>query len=86
MWQSLLADPELSSSLNGRQYGVSASVSLAAPNGLAEPSVALFAHNASVDAEGVWSPLDFATGLRFSALASLNTGAEALLHVVFANR
>lgn len=76
LWQSLLADSDLTSSLNGRQYGVSASVSLTAPTGLAEPTVALFAHNASVDAAGIWSPLDAATGLRFSALASLNAGSQ----------
>ena len=81
LWQSLLADDDLHPSLKGRQYGVSATVSLSAPSGLAEPSVALFARNASVDAQGVWSPLDLSTGLRFTALEALNVASETN-HVV----
>ena len=81
LWQTLQSDQALSPSLLGRQYGVSATVSLTAPSGLAEPSVALFAHNASVDALGVWSPIDISTGLRFSTLETLNAASQ-LPHVV----
>ena len=35
LWQSLLADDDLHPSLKGRQYGVSATVSVSAPSGLA---------------------------------------------------
>lgn len=80
-WQTLLTNPSLSEGLDGRQYGVSSSVSLAAENGLAEPSVPFFAQNASVDDEGVWAPLGVSSGLRFSDIEALNEQGDTL-HVV----
>ena len=72
VWRSALIDDALGSALEGRQYGIAATVSLTAPSGLAEPSVGFFARNASVDQEGVWAPLDLNDGYRFSTLAALN--------------
>ncbi len=72
VWRSALIDDALGSALEGRQYGITATVSLTAPSGLAEPSVGFFARNASVDQEGVWAPLDLNDGYRFSTLAALN--------------
>ena len=72
-WTSLQEHPRLSDDLLGRQYGLTSSVSLAAVTGLAEPSVSLFAHNASVDAEGPWEPLDPSSGYRFADIAFSNT-------------
>ena len=80
-WQSLSSEPTLSEGLEGRQYGVYSTVSLAAENGLAEPSVPLFARNASVDDEGVWAPLDASTDMRFSDIKAVN-GQGDTLHVV----
>ena len=80
-WQSVLADSSLSDRLDGRQYGVSTTVSLAAENGRAEPSVPLFARNATVDDEGVWAPLEASSGMRFSDLRDLNAQGESV-HVV----
>ena len=80
-WQSVLADSSLSDRLDGRQYGVSTTVSLAAENGRAEPSVPLFARNATVDDEGVWAPLEASSGMRFSDLRELNARGESI-HVV----
>ena len=76
LWQALLGDSSLAPHLLGRQYGLSSTVSLAAPSGLAEPSISLFAHNGSVDDEGVWAALDVTTGLRFSALASATAPSQ----------
>ena len=80
-WQSVLADSSLSDRLDGRQYGVSTTVSLAAENGRAEPSIPLFARNATVDDEGVWAPLEASSGMRFSDLRELNARGESI-HVV----
>ena len=80
-WQALSTNASLSEGLEGRQYGVVSQVSLTAESGLAEPSVSLFARNASVDAEGVWAPLDASTALRFSDLQRLNEDDDTL-HVV----
>ena len=57
-WSALNADERFSKEIDGRQFGVVSSVSLAAENGLAEPSISLFAHNATIDSEAVWKPLD----------------------------
>ena len=81
LWEALLGDSNLSKHLSGRQYGYSTTVSLATVDGFAEPTVSLFAHNATVDAEGVWSPLGTDPGLRFESLASLNAGGDEV-HVV----
>lgn len=80
-WDRLQNDTMLSSHLDGRQYGVVSTVSLAAENGRAEPSVPLFARNATVDDEGIWAPLNPASGLRFSELQTLNM-QEGVVHVV----
>ena len=80
-WQSISADPALSQGLEGRQYGVYSTVSLAAENGLAEPSIPLFARNTTVDDQGVWAPLDASTGMRFSDIKAVN-GQGDILHVV----
>ena len=72
-WTSLQEHPVLSDDLLGRQYGLTSSVSLAAATGLAEPSVSLFAHNASVDDEGPWEALDPGSGYRFADIAFSNT-------------
>ena len=77
-WQLLSSDPTLSEGLEGRQYGVYSTVSLAAENGLAEPSVPLFARNASVDEEGVWVPLDATSGMRFSDIKAVNGQGDTL--------
>ena len=69
-WDALMAEPNLGDEIIGRQYGVATVVSLTAENGKAEPSISLFAHNASVDAEGVWAPLDPASGFRFSDIGT----------------
>ena len=71
-WLSAFADDAVGSALQGRQYGITATVSLTAPSGLGEPSVAFFARNASVDEAGIWSPLDLNDGYRFSTLETLN--------------
>ncbi|MGB1420046.1 MAG: hypothetical protein ACPG7K_04650, partial [Poseidonia sp.] len=80
-WERLQNDTMLSSHLDGRQYGVVSTVSLAAENGRAEPSVPLFARNVTVDDEGIWAPLDPSTGLRFSELHAINM-EEGIVHVV----
>ena len=80
-WDRLQNHGTLSSHLDGRQYGVVSTVSLAAENGRAEPSVTLFARNATVDDEGIWAPLDPREGLRFSELQAINT-QDAIVHVV----
>ena len=77
-WQSVSVHPTLKDGLEGRQYGVVSTVSLTAENGRAEPSVPLFARNATVDDEGVWAPLHPSTGLRFSDLRVLNNQDETL--------
>lgn len=81
-WAALTTDASLSSMLEGRQYGVSATVSVASPTGLAEPSVALFARNVSVDDEAVWAPLDMNSGLRFQTLQTLNEANDKVFVVV----
>ncbi|DAC23530.1 MAG TPA: hypothetical protein D7H91_00580, partial [Candidatus Poseidoniales archaeon] len=68
-WKALGEDQRLSGEVDGRQFGVVTSVSLAAENGRAEPSIALFANNATIDSEAVWAPLDPTGGLRFSDIA-----------------
>ena len=77
LWQSLVEDEAVRSGLQGRQYGLAATVSITAPDGLAEPSVALFARNATVDEVGVWSPLHVGDGYRFASLATLNAAGGA---------
>lgn len=71
-WSSLQRNSMLADDLQGRQFGLTSSVSLAANSGLAEPSVSLFAHNATVDDAFVWEPLDPVSGYRFSDIASAN--------------
>ncbi|MGB0313689.1 MAG: ABC transporter permease, partial [Poseidonia sp.] len=71
-WSSLQQDSELADDLRGRQFGLTSSVSLSADSGLAEPSVSLFAHNATIDGESVWQALDPANGYRFSDIATAN--------------
>ena len=75
-WNALMDDEVLSTQLDGRQLGVASAVSISATNGLAEPSVALFARNATVDDNGVWAPLSRETGLRYSDLVAVNEEAE----------
>ncbi len=71
-WASLQQNTELADDLRGRQFGLTSSVSLSADSGLAEPSVSLFAHNATIDGESVWQALDPANGYRFSDIAAAN--------------
>ena len=71
-WSSLQQNTGLADDLRGRQFGLTSSVSLSAESGLAEPSVSLFAHNATVDGESVWQALDPASGYRFSDIATAN--------------
>lgn len=71
-WSALSEDERFTKEIDGRQFGVVSSVSLASENGLAEPSITLFAHNATIDGEAVWAPLDPANGLRFSDIAVAN--------------
>ncbi|MGB2070108.1 MAG: FtsX-like permease family protein [Poseidonia sp.] len=71
-WSSLQQNSELADDLRGRQFGLTSSVSLSADSGLAEPSVSLFAHNATIDGESVWQALDPANGYRFSDIATAN--------------
>lgn len=71
-WSSLQQNSELADDLRGRQFGLTSSVSLSADSGLAEPSVSLFAHNATIDGESVWQALDPANGYRFSDIAAAN--------------
>ena len=71
-WKALGEDQRLSGEVDGRQFGVVSSVSLAAENGRAEPSIALFANNATIDSEAIWAPLDPTEGLRFSDIALAN--------------
>ncbi len=72
-WSALVQDQRFSGKVDGHQLGIVSSVSLAADNGLAEPSVTLFANNATIDAEAIWAPLDPSNGLRFSDIADANT-------------
>ncbi|MEL0181938.1 MAG: FtsX-like permease family protein [Candidatus Poseidoniales archaeon] len=71
-WASLQQNTELADDLRGRQFGLTSSVSLSADSGLAEPSVSLFAHNATIDGESVWQALDPANAYRFSDIAAAN--------------
>ena len=71
-WSSLQQNTGLADDLRGRQFGLTSSVSLSADSGLAEPSVSLFAHNATIDGESVWQALDPANGYRFSDIAAAN--------------
>ena len=71
-WNALVQEQRFSGKVTGHQLGIVSSVSLAAENGLAEPSVALFANNATIDGEAVWAPLNPSTGLRFSDIADAN--------------
>ena len=75
-WDAIMDDDVLSTQLDGRQFGVASTVSLSADNGLAEPSIALFARNATVDNAGVWAPLSPTTGLRYSDLVAINQDSE----------
>ena len=77
-WDSLQADPSLASQLEGRQYGLTASVSLTAENGRGEPSVSLFAQNSTVDAGATWAALNPNNGYRFSDVASFNAQSDTL--------
>ncbi|MEC7600718.1 MAG: hypothetical protein VYB23_04655, partial [Candidatus Thermoplasmatota archaeon] len=77
-WDSLQADPSLASQLEGRQYGLTASVSLTAENGRGEPSVSLFAQNSTVDADATWAALNPNNGYRFSDVASFNAQSDTL--------
>ncbi len=72
VWAALVDDETVGPVLEGRQYGIGATVSVTGPSGLAEPSVSLYARNATVDDAGVWSPLDLEDGYRFASLAALN--------------
>ena len=73
-WSTLQQNANLADDLQGRQFGLTSSVSLAANSGLAEPSVSLFANDASIDGEAVWQALDPISGYRFSDLANANEG------------
>ena len=75
-WDALTGDAVLSSGLDGRQFGVASSVSLSAENGLAEPSISMFARNASVDDAAVWAAISPSSNLRYSDLVAVNRGAE----------
>ena len=75
-WDALTGDAVLSSGLEGRQFGVASSVSLSAENGLAEPSISMFARNASVDDAAVWAAISPSSNLRYSDLVAVNRGAE----------
>ncbi|MDP6199786.1 MAG: hypothetical protein QF531_03365, partial [Candidatus Poseidonia sp.] len=70
LWSALQDDDEFEDAFLGRQFGVAASVSLSAINGLAEPSVSLYALDADVDAAGIWAPLNPENGYRFTDLRS----------------
>jgi putative ABC transport system permease protein len=76
LWGVLQANNSIAPHLIGRQYGLTSMVSLTAPSGLAEPSVAFFARNASVDDAGIWASLDLNTGLRFSDLEALDASSS----------
>ena len=65
LWSDLQADQTVQPVLDGRQYGVFASVSMTAESGLAEPSISFFGMDAEVDAAGVWEPLNPQNGFRF---------------------
>ena len=71
-WNVLSENQDFSDEVDGRQFGVVSSVSLSADNGRAEPSITLFANNATIDGEAVWAPLDPTNGLRFSDIAVAN--------------
>ena len=81
LWNALANNSSISSSLLGRQYGLSATVSITSEQGRAEPSVPLFGLNSSIDALSIWDALDVGSGLRFDTLHSLDQ-ASTLHHVV----
>ena len=78
LWSTLQDDGEFKDAFLGRQFGIAASVSLAAANGLAEPSVSLYALDADVDAAGVWAPLNPVNGYRFTDLRSAPSVNESV--------
>ena len=77
IWEGVQSHAELSQQVVGRQHGWVDTVSLTPDNGTAEPSVAWFARNASIDADGPWSPLGD-DAYRFDDLRRANDGASVM--------